>query len=105
MAYSYWVLVVLLLSYILNQWDRYLIAYLSGTTVPQCSTDCKGVGVEYCDSCPNLDHGCKECHACLRAHDIQYYNIGVSSCCVRYSLSSAAGDPSSGYCSADTFVP
>jgi len=59
--YAYYVLFVLLLTYILNQWDRYLLNYLSTVSAS-----------DQCGAYPNLPYDVADCHGnatCVAAHD------------------------------------
>ena len=59
--YAYYVLFVLLLTYILNQWDRYLFNYLSNVKA-----------IDQCGAYDGLPFNVADCHGnatCIKAHD------------------------------------
>eukprot|EP01029_Cantina_marsupialis_P007278 TRINITY_DN18020_c0_g1_i1.p1 TRINITY_DN18020_c0_g1~~TRINITY_DN18020_c0_g1_i1.p1 ORF type:complete len:492 (-),score=112.95 TRINITY_DN18020_c0_g1_i1:694-2169(-) len=80
------VLSILVLVYISNQWSRYLLAYLSGITIPECHDLCKDIKTSFCDVCDNL--ACEQCHTCLENHNANKYLILDANCVnsVQYGL-------------------
>jgi hypothetical protein len=74
-AYRAYVLAVLLLVNVLNQWDRYLMYYLSAITVQQCVDVCDGVPQRFCEPCQLSDTTCDACHVCLRTHNVEDINL------------------------------
>ena len=72
--YRAYVLVVLLLVNVVNQWDRYLLNYLSAVTLHACVDTCDGVAERICTPCPVGDGRCATCHDCLQENDVGHVN-------------------------------
>lgn len=107
--YSYVVLGLLLLVYILNQWDRYLFNYLSTVPITDCGsskdevcyydTSIKDIiPLTSCSTCPDVGTKgywpkCMDCQKCLNDHDASKYNLKYGACIsnVQYGLISGVG--------------
>lgn len=104
-SYSFFVLFILLLVYILNQWHRYLLPYLSGVSIPDCPSKEKvdvcyvpqgAKEVSLCDACPSEGvkdfwPQCVSCHKCLEENDAGRYNLRYGACISKAQYGILAG--------------
>ncbi len=80
-VYRGYVLAILLLVNIVNQWDRYLMPYLASISVQACVKPCDGVSDPFCSGCRSDDAACHACLQCQKDNHLERYNLqGVVPC-------------------------
>mmetsp|Transcript_36311 Transcript_36311/g.45761 ORF Transcript_36311/g.45761 Transcript_36311/m.45761 type:complete len:499 (+) Transcript_36311:77-1573(+) len=82
-VYVYWVLVILTLLNVINQWELYLPSYLSHTDIEECQEECKGLDYQPdCVECSEdeIESDCMKCKVCRSAHAVEEVSMRDDLC-------------------------